>query len=326
MKFYYQISIMGLIIQTFTCGISSGTEKLPYFSISDGFSPQITCEADNLEVNAITSFTAEFNYKAQCSEAIEHGVCFDEKPNPMRGKSQKVAFYKGFPLDIPAGTKFKVNAENLIPETKYYARAYVKNLDGNIFYSKEISFATSVSDSLLYPKREEIDGQKKTYYKNGQLMRSFSIKNGQIDGLVQIFSESGLLQSEQAYRDGVMEGTLTTFYPNGQMRSVTTFINNQIQGPAKEFYENGSLKKESNFTGEPFRFTGRSASYYEDEKLESEATYSEGKLVMAISYDHQGRITLEQSPGQSISYSYESDGWKHTHINGEKCECARCND
>jgi antitoxin component YwqK of YwqJK toxin-antitoxin module len=97
-----------------------------------------------------------------------------------------------------------------------------------------------------------------------------------------------------------MEGTLTTFYPNGQMRSVTTFINNQIQGPAKEFYENGNLKNESNFTGEPFKFTGQSASYYEGGELESEATYSDGKLIKAISYDKQGRITLEQSPANVL--------------------------
>lgn len=323
----YKFLLPVLLLLSTISGLASPettSHRLP--TTKSDFFFQTACSVGELVVSGVTAFRAEFSYKAKCSEVIEHGVCFSEEPNPVRGRSQKAAFYKGYPIGISVETKFKVDAENLYPETKYFARAYVKNLDGEIFYSKEINFSTTASDSLLFPKRQEIEGIKQEYYKNGQLMRSFTIKDGQVDGHSRFYSDSGQLISDQMYRNGKMEGPLTTYYPNGQMQSMTNFSDNMIQGPAKEFYKNGNLKKESNFTGEPFKFTGESKTYFEDGRIETEASFSNGQLSKAIHYDQQGRVTLEESPGNNISYSYDQDGWKHTHINGDKCQCARCND
>jgi hypothetical protein len=325
MRFHFLV-LAGVLIRAFNSSASADCGNYPYFDSDIDSITEISCGTSELGVSAVTAFKAEFSYKAQCSQVIEHGVCFSEKPTPVRGKSQKVAFYKGFPLDIPAETTFKVVTDNLIPETQYYARAYVKNLDGDIFYSKELNFATPVSDSALFPKKQEINGFKQEYYKNGNLMRSFTIRDGLVDGSYKFYSDSGQLVSDQLYRNGAMDGPLTTYYRNGQIKSVSNFSNNQLQGSAKEYYENGNLKKESNFTGEPFRFTGQATTYYESGKIESEITMSDGEFKQSINYDQQGRVTLEQTPGQSISYSYEPDGWKHTSLNGEKCQCSRCND
>jgi len=128
----------------------------------------------------------------------------------------------------------------------------------------------------------------------------------------------GRLISDQYYKDGEPNGYLKTYYPSGQVKSEGNMKSGgDISGPTREFYENGTLKSESMISGQAPNFSTQTKIYSEDGKLRSESSTSNGKLVFAVTYDQEGRVTSEQKPGQIISYWYERDtGKKHTSING----------
>ena len=308
--------ILGLVLYLLLALKPVSVANIKNEKIQEFINP-VTCSAGDLGVSAITATGAEFNYTAQCKQVIEHGVCFSEKPNPVRGSSKKAAFYKGFPIDIPVKTTFKVTTDILVPETQYFARAYVKNLDGDILYSSEINFITSVApDSLQYPKLKNMDGVNKEYYKNGKLAQMYVMKNGQLDGLFKMYSDSGWLVSEQYFRKGEMNGSFKTYFKSGHLRSESNFSNNKLSGPSAEYYENGNPKMESNCSGEPDNLSGQIKLYYENGNLNKEITVSNGTLMKSLTYDQENRLTYDESPGRSVHYWWDRDGNQHVSING----------
>jgi antitoxin component YwqK of YwqJK toxin-antitoxin module len=164
---------------------------------------------------------------------------------------------------------------------------------------------------------DPLNGPKKEYYPSGKVCKEYILENGKISGSYKFFSEKGHLVSDQNFVDGEPNGYLKTYYENGQLKSeVNMKPDGDISGPSKEYFENGTLKKESNLTGDPRAYSGKTTLYFEDGKLCKEITVSEGKLVIGISYDKEGRVTSEESDGKNISYWYENNGKKHTVING----------
>jgi hypothetical protein len=99
--------------------------------------------AEGLSVAGITANGAVFSYLAGGAMITEHGVVYGKNPQPSLGSTNRVAYYLGAPKNVPATkTFFKVTASRLDPNTKYYARAYVKESSGNIVYSNEVNFTT----------------------------------------------------------------------------------------------------------------------------------------------------------------------------------------
>lgn len=161
-----------------------------------------------------------------------------------------------------------------------------------------------------------LNGLKKEYYPNGKLSKEYTVENGVPNGIVKTYSEKGFIISEQKFEHGVPNGIMKTFYENGKIHYENNFVDGMPQGTSKEYYDSGTLKIDSYLTGEPWAYSGLTNIYYENGSLKSESKFSEGKLMSAISYDKEGRVTSEQKEGQVISYWYEKDGKKHTLING----------
>jgi len=163
---------------------------------------------------------------------------------------------------------------------------------------------------------DQMNGPKKEYYPSGTVSREYTVVNGVPNGIYKAYSEKGFLITEQQLVDGIQQGIQKTFFASGQVQSETNYEKGVPQGMRKEYYDNGTLKSESYLTGEPWELTGYTNLFYEDGKKKSESKVSMGKLVIAITYDKEGRITSEQTEGQIISYWYDRDGKKHTSING----------
>lgn len=163
---------------------------------------------------------------------------------------------------------------------------------------------------------DQLNGPKKEYYPNGTVSREYTIVNGVPNGTYKAYSEKGILIAEQHLVDGIQQGIQKTFFKSGQVQSETNYEKGVPQGMRKEYYNNGTLKSESYLTGDPLELTGYTNLYYEDGKMKSASKVAMGRLVIAISYDREGRITSEQTEGQIISYWYDRDGNKHTSING----------
>ena len=118
--------------------------------------------------------------------------------------------------------------------------------------------------------------------------------------------------------DGIPQGYYKTFYENGQVQTETDMENGVPQGASKEYYTDGTLKKDSYLTGDPGEYSGNSTLYYEDGLVKNRTVVSRGELESSISYDKQGRVVSEEYKDRNISYTYDSDGKKHTFINGKE--------
>ena len=163
---------------------------------------------------------------------------------------------------------------------------------------------------------EQLNGLRREFYPSGKLCKEFIVENGVPNGIVKSFNEKGFLISEQKFVKGVANGPLKTYFESGKVHYENNFEDGKPQGTSKEYYENGAIKINSFLTGEPWAYSGFTNSYYENGFLKSESKFSEGKLMTAITYDKEGRVTSEQKDGQSTSYWYEENGKRHVSING----------
>ena len=215
---------------------------------------------------------------------------------------------------------FRESVTDLDSATTYYARAYIIDSGGKVYYSEEISFTTEKKEDFS----SLLNGPKTEYYPNGTVARRYSVKDGVPYGSYKSYSDSGHIVSDQYLVDGVPNGMTRTFYSNGQTRSEVQYVDGLPQGERKEFFENGNIKTESMCSGEMDRLSCQIKSYYEEGGLKSESSTSNGEFVYSVTYDKEGRVTSEQKPGQVVSYWWDRDGAQHSSINGERCQCSKC--
>lgn len=305
---------------------------MPLGSEGEGLSPkggeailfqslQQSCTATGLKASSVKETKASLSFSVKGTQVTGFGVCYGKSQSPSLRNASIKKSYTGEARDIPMGVSFKESVTDLDTATTYYARAYIVDSGGKVYYSEEISFTTEKEEEFSYL----LNGPKTEYYPNGRVARRYSVKDGVPQGSYKSYSDSGYIVADQSLVDGVPNGMTRTFYSSGQVRSEVNYIDGLPQGDTREFYENGNLKTESSFSGEMDKLTGKSKSYYEDGGLKSESTMSQGEFVYAIMYDKEGRVTSEQKPGTIISYWYDNDGSKHTSVNGEKCQCGKCN-
>lgn len=182
----------------------------------------------------------------------------------------------------------------------------------------QLSFMKSGLNAQNSVHEDPLNGPKKEYYPNGKICKQYTLSDGKINGLYKYFSEKGFLISEQSYTDGLPNGLMKTFYESGTVKSESYYKDGLATGQSKEYYENGTLKSDSQLSGNPWEYSGTTMLYFDTGTLNVKSIVENGKLVSAISYDKQGRVTSEEYEGKNISYWYEVNGKKHTIINGEE--------
>lgn len=280
-----------------------------------------SCTVTGLKASSVREDRAKLEYSVKGAGVTGFGVCWSTGRSPSLQSGNSLKSYEDEARDVPVEVSFSESLTDLEPGTKYYARAYVTDSGGKVYYSEEVSFTTEKKEDFS----SILNGPKIDYHPNGQVARRYTVKDGVPEGSYKSYSDSGKIVADQTLVDGVPNGITKTFYSSGNLRSEINYVDGLPQGESKEYYENGNIKSESMISGEMDRLSTQVKQYYEEGGLRSESMMSEGEFVYAITYDKKGRVTTEQKPGNIISYSYDNDGWKHTSINGEKCKCARCN-
>jgi antitoxin component YwqK of YwqJK toxin-antitoxin module len=318
MKKLYNISFIIVPLYTVLLLLPSGTDPADNFL---NLHMQNGCTVSELSASSIRETRATLSYKVRGSQVVEFGVYYGEDPSPDVKTGKANTSYEGEPRDIPSDVAFKVSVTGLKSGKEYHAIGYARDSRGNIFYSAEIIFTTVEKQDFS----SLLNGPRTEYYPNGRVMRRYTVKNGVPDGSLKFYSDSGYLVSDQNIAEGMQNGSQKTYYSDGTLRSDMFYKDGLPSGPMQEYYPNGNIKTDGSLTGEPFKQTGTMKSYFEKGGLKSETTITGGQLVRSTGYDQEGRTTREESPGRYVSYSYDKDGWKHTSVNGEKCNCARCN-
>ena len=292
-----------------------GTGELIFHSIQE------PCTATGLKASSVRENKANLSFSVKGKQVTGFGVCYGKTRSPSLRDATIIKSYTGEARDIPMGVSFKEAATDLDTATTYYARAYITDSGGKVYYSEEISFTTEKKDDFS----SILNGPKVDYYPNGQVARRYTVKDGVPQGSYKSYSDSGKIVSDQYLVDGVPNGITRTFYSNGNVRSEMQYVDGLPQGDIREYYENGNIKSEGMISGEMDKLTSTTKQYYEEGGLRSSTTMAQGEFVYSITYDKEGRVTSEQKPGTTISYWYDRNGAKHTSINGEKCQCGICN-
>jgi antitoxin component YwqK of YwqJK toxin-antitoxin module len=297
------------------CFSTHGGEKLAVLTL------QQACSATGLKTSSVKETKASLGFSVKGTQVTGFGICYGKNQSPSLRNSEIIKSYTGEPRDIPMDVSFKESVTDLDTATTYYARAYIIDNGGKVYYSEEISFTTEKKEDFS----SLLNGPKTEYYPNGKVARRYSVKDGVPDGSYKSYSDSGYIVFDQYLVDGVPDGMTRTFYSNGQVRSEVQYVDGLPQGESKEFYKNGNLKSESMCSGEMDKLSCQIRQYYEEGGIRSETIMSDGEFVSSVTYDKEGRVTSEQKPGLIISYWWDRDGAKHTSINGEKCQCSKCN-
>lgn len=296
--------------------LSPGSDDELVFS-----SIQEPCSATGLKASSVRENKANLSYSVKGTKVTGFGVCYGKTRSPSLRDATIIKSYVGEARDIPMGVSFKESAADLDTATTYYARAYIIDSGGKVYYSEEISFTTEKEEDFS----SILNGPKVDYYPNGQVARRYTVKDGVPQGSYKSYSDSGKIVSDQYLVDGLPNGITRTFYSNGNVRSEMQYVDGLPQGDIREYYENGNIKSEGMISGEMDKLTSTTKQYYEEGGLRSSTTMAQGEFVYSITYDKEGRVTSEQKPGTTISYWYDRNGAKHSSINGEKCQCGICN-
>jgi antitoxin component YwqK of YwqJK toxin-antitoxin module len=312
--------IIALVMPLMSLMPESGQKSLSGGPRASSVSEQQSCTVTGLKASSVREDRAKLEYSVKGAGVTGFGVCWGTGRSPSLQSGNSLKSYEDEARDVPVEVSFSESLTNLESGTKYYARAYVTDSGGKVYYSEEVSFTTEKKENFS----SLLNGPKIDYHPNGQVARRYTVKDGVPYGSYKAYSDSGKIVSDQTLVDGVPNGPTRVFYSNGNIRSVIQYVDGLPQGECKEYYENGNIKSESMISGEMDRLSAQVKQYYEEGGLRSETVTANGEFVSSITYDKEGRVTTEQKPGNIISYSYDNDGWKHTSINNEKCQCARC--
>ena len=289
---------------------------------SEPITGQPSCSVTGLKATSVTKNRATVEYSVKGAGVTGFGVCWSNGRSPSLESGKSVKSYEdSSPRDVPVEVSFTESVTDLEAGKEYHVRAYVTDSGGKVYYSEEISFTTEKKEDFA----SLLTGPKTDYHPNGQVARRYTVKDGVLQGSYKSYNDSGKIVSDQYLVDGVPNGTTRTYYDNGNIRTEMEYVDGLPQGASKEYYRNGNIKSESMSSGDMDKLTIQTKQYYEEGGLRSETEMAQGEFVYSVTYDKEGRVTSEQKPGTIISYWWDIEGAKHSSINGEKCQCAKCN-
>ncbi len=98
-------------------------------------------------------------------------------------------------------------------------------------------------------EKDTLHGERKVYYKNGNLEILETYNMGQFISPYKRFYEDGKIQQEGSYVENVATGEWKKYYPNGKLEEMVNLVDNEEDGPFQEYYKNGNLKAEGSYKG-----------------------------------------------------------------------------
>jgi hypothetical protein len=146
-------------------------------------------------------------------------------------------------------------------------------------------------------RKGNIEGELRTYYKNGNLKRISHYLDGTANGEVISYYPNGQRSERKIVRGSVPEGKYESWYPNGQKKEEGEW---ERRGSPKymvyHFWDSTGVQTLTNGTGELIE-------YNEQNRMTLKETYKNGLLVKGINYGdkeytyHTYREQLPEFPG-----------------------------
>ena len=95
-------------------------------------------------------------------------------------------------------------------------------------------------------KKGELNGVKKTFYKNGLLTQESYYKNNKLDGKVKRFTDKGVVFSMQTFKSGVLNGKVKYFEIDGVLIISGQYSDDKRVGKWT-YFEGGKVKEVKDF-------------------------------------------------------------------------------
>ena len=138
-----------------------------------------------------------------------------------------------------AQVKFYASSGSLISEGQMEGKNYVGRW---VFYHNN---SQQIMIEEYYNSNGKLQGQRKVFYKNGQLAESAHYKEGELEGSSKIYGENGRLIKEVYYEGNQLEGPARYYDGSGAIKEEGTYHENRKSGIWK-YYKNGELHKTIN--------------------------------------------------------------------------------
>ena len=150
-------------------------------------------------------------------------------------------------LKNPVATKMFTPGSDIV-EVKYLSQAG-KTVSEGIMKDRQRSgtwkYYHSKSDKIMMTENYingQLDGEKLTYYENGQVAEKANYEQGKLDGERILYSEKGVILEHLQYENGELHGLAKIYNGKGELVSEGTFKRDKHHGTWK-YYENGRLKE-----------------------------------------------------------------------------------
>ncbi len=126
----------------------------------------------------------------------------------------------------------------------------------------------------------KVDGLTMTYrgYKNLE----FTIHNNQLDGDVKTYFKNGKLENKVHYVHGIMSGISYKYFPSGKKRQESIFKNDEMNGLSIAYFETGVKENEGDYVNG--KVNGKWSYYAEDGSLKGYIYYKDGLVVTQEKY------------------------------------------
>lgn len=96
-------------------------------------------------------------------------------------------------------------------------------------------------------KKGKLDGDRKVFYKSGELAEECKYDEGKIDGVYKKYAENGVVIEETHYKNGLLNGLTVFKETNGTIATTGQHKKGKAVGIWK-FYKNGKLLKEEDMS------------------------------------------------------------------------------
>ena len=184
---------------------------------------------------------------------------FEEDPNQLRFEGEFVhgketglfRFYK-LGLKKPAATKH-FSPDSNIAEVKFLSQKGKVISEGKMQDTTRLGewkYYHKNSDKLMMLEHYEngiLNGEKITYYENGQPAEKAFYMNGELHGEVFMYSEKGVVLEHLTYENGELHGPAKFYNGKGELVTEGNYKRDKHHGIWK-YYENDELKEEKDFS------------------------------------------------------------------------------
>lgn len=158
-----------------------------------------------------------------------------------------------------------------------------------------------IGEIKFFEKDKKLNGEHKTYYKNGQVKYEGRFVNGIPSGKFKTYSPDGRLLGTDNYYRGKLSGISTMYYSSGEKLAEYRYKNGKLEGVSSVYSKYGSLILEASYRNNMLH--GSIKNFYESGLLCFESYFSNGEPVGQLRYyfptkEHKLMYLLEFKNGK----------------------------